>query len=278
MKLIRVFPRRTNATPDDELAYIGLPYLWSEADRVDISVTFTYDLPMVDQLVKEWSQVAPVTVGGPALDDIGGEFEPGKYLKRGYTITSRGCPNKCWFCSVWKREGDIRELEIKDGYDVLDSNILACSDKHVSNVFDMLDRQEHRIKFTGGLEAKILKPWHCDRLARMKIERAYFAYDTPDDYEPLVQAGKMLRSAGFKTSAHTLSCYVLIGFKGDTFEKAEARLRDTWQAGFVPYGMLYKDKDGSADKDWKQFQRQWCRPIIAMANLKLNNRPQEAII
>ena len=268
MKLIRVFPRRTNATPDDELVYIGLPHLWSEADKVHISVTFTYDLPMVDQLVKEWKQVAPVMVGGPALDDRGGEFEPGKYIKQGYLMTSRGCPNNCWFCSVPKREGGIRELEIKDGWDVLDSNLLACSDDHINKVFDMLERQDHRIKFTGGLEAKILKPWHCDRIAKIKLERAYFAYDTPDDYEPLVEAGKMLRDAGVKHKSHQLSCYVLIGYRGDTYEKAEKRLRDTWQAGFMPYAMLYRDKDGSIDNEWSKFQRQWCRPMIIMANLK----------
>ena len=37
-KIIRVFPRRTNATPDDENVRIATtPGLWEEADEVHIS-------------------------------------------------------------------------------------------------------------------------------------------------------------------------------------------------------------------------------------------------
>ena len=40
----------------------------------------------------------------------GEAFTPGLYLKQGYTITSRCCYNHCWFCSVSKHEGALREL------------------------------------------------------------------------------------------------------------------------------------------------------------------------
>ena len=33
-----------------------------------------------------------------------------------------------------------------------------------------------------------MKPWHCELLKESRPERMYFAYDTPDDYEPLVEA------------------------------------------------------------------------------------------
>lgn len=33
-RIIRVFPRRTSATPTDELAYVGLPDFWAEADEI----------------------------------------------------------------------------------------------------------------------------------------------------------------------------------------------------------------------------------------------------
>jgi radical SAM superfamily enzyme YgiQ (UPF0313 family) len=114
----------------------------------------------VEKLEKAWRNVAPVTVGGPAFDEPGGEFVPGMYLKPGYVITSRGCPNNCWFCQVPKREGGvIRELEIKDGNNILDDNLLACSEDHIRKVFDMLKKQKYgRPFFTGGLEAARLKP------------------------------------------------------------------------------------------------------------------------
>jgi hypothetical protein len=80
-------------------------------------------------------------------------------LKKGYVITSRGCPNRCWFCSVWRREGEvIRELPVTDGWNVLDDNLLVCSENHIRAVFAMLARQRRMPLFTGGLEAAWLKP------------------------------------------------------------------------------------------------------------------------
>ena len=266
MKIARVFPRRTAATPNDELVFFGPPPMLAlpEIDEVHVSVTFTYDKAKAEQLAEDWRWAGvPVKVGGPAYDDPAeGEFIPGLYIKKGYTITSRGCNNKCWFCLAPRREGKLRELDIKDGWDVLDNNLLQCSEEHIRAVFEMLKRQPVRPKFTGGLEAKELKPWHCDLLREAKAQRMYFAYDTPDDYEPLVSAGKMLRDAGITPQSHVASCYNLIGYKGDTFEKAQKRLEDTINAGFMPYAMLYRDNSGNVDKQWQRFQREWLRPAI----------------
>ena len=266
MKIARVFPRRTAATPNDELVLFGPPPMLAlpEIDEVHVSVTFTYDKAKAEQLAEDWRWAGvPVKVGGPAYDDPAeGEFIPGLYIKKGYTITSRGCNNKCWFCLAPRREGKLRELDIKDGWDVLDNNLLQCSEEHIRAVFEMLKRQPVRPKFTGGLEAKELKPWHCDLLREAKAQRMYFAYDTPDDYEPLVSAGKMLRDAGITPQSHVASCYNLIGYKGDTFEKAQKRLEDTINAGFMPYAMLYRDNSGNVDKQWQRFQREWLRPAI----------------
>ena len=263
-RVIRVFPRKTIATPTDDGARIGVgPGLFDEADRVEISVAFTWDLPAAERLEREWRHVAPVSMGGPALMTRGEDFTPGRFVRKGYTITSRGCPNKCWFCSVWKREGGtVRELPIQNGHDVLDDNLLACSESHVRAVFAMLARQPERPKFTGGLEAKILKPWHCDELRKLKPQRLYFAYDTPDDLEPLREAGKMLRESGFTTASHVLSAYVLCGWPKDTMEGAEKRMRETMDAGFTPMAMLYRDRNGEREVSWRKWARQWARPAI----------------
>ena len=49
----------------------------------------------------------------------------------------------------------------------------------------------------------------------------FFAYDTPDDYEPLIAAGRLLRSGGVTQTSHRAACYVLIGYPGDTMDAAE---------------------------------------------------------
>lgn len=132
----------------------------------------------------------------------------------------------------------------------------------------MLERQPRRAEFTGGLEAKILKQWHAKRLREIKANRMYFAYDTADDYEPLVEAGKLMMQEGHSPLGHRMCCYVLIGYKGDTFEKAEKRLMDAMRAGFLPYAMLYRDKKGERDPEWMKFQREWLRPVITGTKMR----------
>lgn len=264
MKIARVFPRRTKATPVDVLAFTEPPGLFPpEVDAVHVSVTFSWDLPRAEWLAKQWEHVAPVEIGGPAAGTRGEAFEPGVHLRNGYTITSRGCPNRCWFCDAWKRDGDVRELPIRDGWNVLDDNLLACSETHIRAVFAMLGRQRLvRVEFTGGLEAARLEDWHVDLLREVRPKQMFFAYDTADDYEPLVEAGRKLLAAGWTVAGKRLRAYVLVGFDGDTFAAANTRLRATMAAGFTPMAMLWRRKDGRGDLGWRRFQRQWARPAM----------------
>lgn len=262
-RIIRIFPRRTKATPDDDMVRVGIgPGLFDEADEVHVSVTFTWDLPLAEQLAKEWEQVAPVKIGGPATGMRGEDFIPGMYLKHGYTITSRGCPNRCWFCSVWKRDGEIRELPIREGWNVLDDNLLACSDDHIANVFSMLSRQKAYPQFTGGFEAKRLKGWQAKALRRLKTKQIFFAYDEPGDILALRKAAKIMLDAGFTKASHALRCFVLCGYNGDTKYKAESRMREILEIGFTPMAMLWRDDNGKRKEDWigKGFQKYWARP------------------
>jgi hypothetical protein len=276
MKIARVFPRKTKASPIDELCFFDVPpmlYL-PEIDEVHVSVTFTFDIAKAEGLAYQWGQVGvPVKIGGPAYDDPGGEFIPGMYLKKGFTVTSRGCPNHCWFCDVWKRSGPARELPIKDGWIIQDDNLLACSENHIKSVFEMLGRQKERPIFSGGLEAKLLKPWHVNLLAQSKPQEMFFAYDTPDDYEPLVEAGKLIKDAGFTLRSRVPRAYVLMGYQKDTQEAAEKRCVDTLKAGFMPFGMLHMGKDGKHTqpnwaKGWDNIQRRWTRQAIIYSRYK----------
>jgi hypothetical protein len=268
MRIARVFPRRTNGTPIDSLAFIGDPGLFPpEVDAVHISVSFSWDIPEADRLFRSWSSVAPTEIGGPAIGMPGADFTPGMYLKHGYVITSRGCPNRCWFCSVPEREGlGIREYPITEGFNILDDNLLACSDSHILQVFEMLKRQKQRAQFTGGLEAARLQDWHINLFADLKPEQMFFAYDTPNDYEPLALAANKLKEAGF--NRHCLRCFVLIGYKGDTIEKAEKRLLSVVDLGMFPSAMPYRDKTGIRDNNWMKFQKKWSRPASIYAEIK----------
>ena len=261
-RIIRVFPRKTLATPDDSLVAINRgPNMLDEADEVHVSVAFTWDLSLAEKLAEEWKEVAPVLIGGPATGQRSEEFIPGKYMKNGITITSRGCLNFCWFCFVPKREGvGIRELKIHEGYNIQDDNLLGCSEKHIRDVFSMLRNQKEPVVFGGGLEAKLLQQWHVEELVSLKdnLATVLFAYDTPDDLEPLQQAGRMLAKAGLITKDNAVfRCYLLVGFPKDSYGEAEKRIHQAMSAGFCPYIMPYRDKKGEANEGWKQFRRRW---------------------
>ena len=262
--LARVFPVKTNASPTDTLAFFDVPGMFDKADKINISVSFTWDKERAEWLAEQWKHIAPVEIGGPAYNQPSGNFIPGMYLKNGYVITSRGCLNRCWFCSVWHREPELKELPITDGWIVQDDNILACSEKHIKNVFEMLWRQPRRPHFRA-LEAKLLKEWHVDLMSKINAASLWFAYDTPDDFDPLVEAGKLLKGRFNRNKTY---CYCLIGYRGDTFESAEKRLRAIWNNGFMPFAMLWKDDKGINSKEWRNFQRLWSRPAIIKYNCR----------
>jgi hypothetical protein len=268
MRLIRVFPRKTKASPDDSLAYFGPPDFFAEADEVHIDVTFTYDKPIAEWLAEQWKHVAPVRVGGVAYGDPGAEFVPGRYIRAGYTFTSRGCPRRCWFCSVWKRDPEPRLLPILPGWNILDDNLLACPEPHVRAVFAMLAAQKTRCEFTGGLEALALQDYQVELLASLRPRpNMFFAYDPGDAFETLASAAARLLAAGFTRESHRLRCYVLIGFPKDTLDDAEQRLQRISSVGFTPMAMLWKpelesQKKWAPDVRWRGFQRRWARPAI----------------
>jgi len=275
-RLIRVFPRRTRATPTDELVRFGPPGMLDEADEVHVSVTFTYDRPKAEELAEQWRHIAPTKIGGVAYGDTSLEFIPGRYIRPGYTFTSRGCPRRCWFCSVWKKWPEPNLLPIIDGWNVLDDNLLACPREHVEAVFAMLRRQRRkdwpewrgRIEFTGGLEALALQDYQVDLLAGLKRRpQMFFAYDPGDAFETLESAARRLLAAGFTRQSKLLRCYVLIGYPKDTLSLADARMRQMADIGFWPFAMLWQPETRSQERhtpgpEWRAFRRYWARPSL----------------
>ena len=272
MNIARVFPTKTSHTPMDSLCFYDVPGLFDfslDIKEVHISTIFKWDLQKAEQLAEAWKVIAPVKIGGPATGEKACEFVPGMYMKKGITFTSRGCPNKCWFCSVWKRDGNIRELKtIHPGNIIQDDNFLATSKEHQIKVFEMLKTQK-KIEFTGGLDPKFFTRWHAEELKKLRINQMFFAYDTSDDFEPLMVASKILKEHGF--NRHKLRCYALIGYPNDTINAAETRLFEIVQMGFYPMAMLWRDENGNKftkDKNWSRFQKTWSRPAAINARIK----------
>lgn len=281
-KTARVFPSKTTYSPDDPLAFFEGPGLFPPdgITEAKISCTFTWDKARAEQLAEEWSKFFSVSIGGPAYDDCGGEFEPGLFLKDGMVLTSRGCSHKCKFCFVPKREGQIRTLEIKDGNRLLDSNILACPEPHVRSVFDMLSRQPGKVGLHGGFDSRLIEDWHIDLLSdiRPKVERLYIAFDNDSsaNRDRVIRAIKLIRN-GAGLSLGQLRCFVLIGYGDDTPEKADARCEWVLNSGAVPFASYFRppsEMSGKKPKEWQEVVSKWAWMPGIFGRLKREGKPK----
>lgn len=271
MAIIRVFARKTTFTPDDEYSFFDVPpfkEFLPQFDEVHVVVVFTWDIQKGKKLQRAWQDITdkPVLMGGPAFNDpCEGEFVPGRYVKSGVTFTSRGCPNNCKFCLVPRREGKIRECQIKLGNIIQDNNFLACSRKHRQKVYDMLKTQK-QISFRGGLEPSRLNDWDVEEMRSLKISDLWLACDTKSRMKPFQEACSKLKKAGF--SQNKIRCYVLIG---DDMKENEARLRSVYESGALPFAQLFQPPQYiEYSREWKQFARTWSRP--AAYKTLINNK------
>lgn len=262
MRIARVFATKTNMCPNDKDSYFAEPDFFTPIyNEVHISVTFTWAIKRGYGLREDWKSKSPIVkIGGPALDDSGNGFCPGTYLKKGIVITSRGCPKNCPWCFVPKREGKIRELKIFEGNIIQDNNLLACSKSHIDKVFQMLSKQK-RINFSGGLDIDFITDEIIERLRNLNIYQLWIAYDELDKLKRLKMiVPKLLRY--FKRDK--IRCYVLIGYNGDTLEKAEDRLKIAYEVGTLPFAMRYRNENGNLfkNREWSLLTRQYSRPAI----------------
>ena len=265
--MIRVFARKTNFTPTDDLAFYDEPPMFDLPDLpINVSVTFTWDIEKGERLAEAWrGKAGEVVLGGPAFGGKPMQFTPGRFLKPGITITSRGCPKACPWCFVPQREGRLRPISIKPGHIIQDNNILACSDEHFERVCGMLFEQKKGAAFKGGLDVDYLRPWHVEQLKRIRVNELWVACDTDAALVKLDKAADLLSdfSIGKKR------CYVLIGYGKDTIPQAERRLETVYEKGFLPFAQLYKPPDNpDYCMEWKQLARKWSRPAVYRSNKK----------
>jgi len=274
-KILRIFIRRTSQTPDDNYVKIGMPDLFmpQDVDEVHISTIFSWDIENALNLKRNYELYYPkVLVGGPAFANgtYVQKFVSGMYVKKGITITTRGCNFKCPFCLVGKKEGKFQEINIEEGNIIQDNNILLASKDHLRKVFDMLKKQKG-IRFVGGLDKRLIKDWHIEELRSLSIKELWFSFDSWDNKKEFIKVMDKLKKSGFRRNQ--IRCYVLAGFN-EPIQNSEDRLRFIYKCGALPYVQLYqsisvkKKYAGETSRKDNLFIRQWSRPAIIKSIMK----------
>ena len=188
--------------------------LTQKVEKIFISCLFDWNRKKVEP----WLRCGvPVEVGGSGWSE--GSRLPPEIEKEcpriNYGYTSRGCPRRCPWCSVHKREGDWaavhKLLDLWDGRSkditLLDNNILA-DEKHFHRVCWDAYRHGIRLHFYQGLDYRFVNRAVACSLGMIRHKRLRFSFDEPKGWDAVDTALDHLSDAGI----HRSQWFVLVGY------------------------------------------------------------------
>ncbi len=185
-----------------------------------------------------------------------------------YVFTSRGCPNRCAYCAVWRIEkkpwinpgwrdhinGTRRDVMISD------NNISNTGRDHIAAVCEHCVTNKKRVVFDNGLDVKLIDKPMAEILARLRFTRQgmRMAFDRIEEDEEFRRAVGLLRAAGVPKSH--MFAYVLFNFR-DTPEEANYRARTCVELGVRPYPQQFTPLD-CTDRKAKHIGEHWTPDLV----------------
>ena len=184
--------------------------------------------------------------------------------KTAYGFLTRGCPNKCKWCIVPKKEGkitpymDIEEIAVNGRKNIIlmDNNVLA-SDYGLQQIEKIISMGV-RVDFNQGLDARLVTEDIAKLLAKVKwLKHIRFGCDTPGQISECDRAATLLDKYGYKKE-YFFYCILLNDFK-ESFERV-----NYWKKKgkrYIPYCQPYRDLDKK-----EQIIPQWQKDMARWAN------------
>jgi len=171
------------------------------------------------------------------------EVEP--HINRGFT--SRGCPNKCSFCVVPRKEGEFKItgdiLTLWDGKSKLvvcyDNNILAAPE-HFAHNAEQAIKNKITIDYNQGLDHRRLTPEIVDVMKIMPHKEYHFAFDNPASINTVETAINLLQDKGI----NCCNWYCLCGYN-TTIEEDLFRLNYLRSRKQNAYVQRFKTKENN---------------------------------
>ena len=191
------------------------------------------------------------------------------------TFTTRGCPNKCGYCMVWRMEPEFyvekrwKESILNNDKKIAvvsDNNFLNSDIKHISSVCDALNKSSKKVVFNNAVDVKLLtkeKAKHLSKISYMAggYPGLRFAFDRMHDDGHYQKACElMIKSLGKKSLTSIGLTYVLFNFN-DTPQEAYYRAKECWKYKSYPYLMQYRPLD-LLNKRNKHIGKYWTKNLI----------------
>lgn len=202
-----------------------------------------------------------------------------------FGFLTRGCPNKCRWCVVPRKEGiihpymDVDEIAIegRNKLVLMDNNILAAGDYAVEQLNKIIERG-YRVDFNQALDARLVTDEFARLLAQVKWidRRIRFGCDTPHQIGECERAIALINGHGYKGE------YFLYTMLNDDFEECYKRINYWWHRNhecrekhlrnIYPYAQPYRDPDNPSRPipEWQKDMARWVNKhqIFQMTDFK----------
>ena len=177
-----------------------------------------------------------------------------------YGFLTRGCPNRCKWCVVPKKEGkispymDIEEITAGRKKAILmDNNILASN--YGLHQIEKIIKLGIKVDFNQGLDARLITDEIARLLAKVKwIKRIRFGCDTPGQIAEVERASALIDKYGYK-GEYFLYCILM------DFEESFARV-NYWKSKsrrFLPHCQPFRDLNNPHQiiPQWQKDMAHW---------------------
>jgi len=247
-------------------------------DRTYMSKVFTY----TSDHVNGFSSYGEIVKGGTgynmenlpdSIDKMCPDYSIYPRFKDAYGFLTRGCPNKCSWCIVPHKEGNIRPYaDIEDFLAgrkqavLMDNNVLA-SDHGLSQI-EKIIRLGIRVDFNQGLDARIIA--NNEDIAKLLGKVKWYkplrmACDAVSQMPYIELAVRLLRKHGAKPQRYFV--YVLVKDIPDALKRVEF-LR---KLNVDPFAQPYIDFNGSiVNQESKRFAR-WVNRKAIFKSVEFEN-------
>lgn len=247
--------------------------LFGHYDMVYKSKVFTFtpddDTPYACEVVKGGTGYGMYKDLPEEIDRMCPDYSIYPQFTAAYGFLTRGCPNRCPWCIVPKKEGPIRAYSDIDDWlcdrkeaVIMDNNIIAH--QHGLEQLEKIARMGIRVDVNQGIEAGRVTPEVAGLLANIKFSRYIrIACDTRAVLPSVETAVERLKSAGIRPDK--IFCYVLVRDVEDALYRIE-RLRTL---GIQPFAQPYRDFWNNTEPTVEQKRlARWCNMKAVFKTVK----------